>query len=261
MHLERRIDNFKKKKGVRILIYIAASITLIGGLVQNGKEIKNFVMVTFLQKTFLYETIDKLTTDVQVSYFDKLLGKPAIIQPWWSEEFPRYKQYIYINDDYFVKTIADDSNTVLYYAITTRKQDFNPNLPSVFGKDLKLGKDKINDINAEPEYFSLDASSKFEYYQESYYFGNIGNYGSYLIGGYSPSEYSQDFSESDYSIYEIVMEKDEEIKDSKTQDVRKTLVPNTYGVISGSARPEFKEQIIQNLEISIDFFDAIKFRK
>ncbi|KJL04353.1 ETEC_3214 domain-containing protein [Priestia aryabhattai] len=259
MNLVGRIEKFKKNKGVVLFVSLATAIALISGLLSSGKEIKNFLLDTFLRETVLYEKIDKLNTGVQISYFNKLLDKPVIIRPWGGTLFPKYKEYIYVNDDFFVKSITDESNTVLYYGVTTRKQGFNPKLPYVFGEDLKLGKTQIGEIKATPENFVIDASSKFEYYHESYYFGNPGKYRSYLIGGYSPSDYSVDFNENKYSIFHIMLETNEKIKNKEIQVMRKTLVPNTYGVISESATSEFTDNIMQAEEISIDFWDSVKF--
>lgn len=259
MKLEDKINNAKKNKWMVLALLIIAVIAGISGLITDSKEIKNLISESFLKERTLYKKIEKLNTGVQASYFNKLLGEPVMIEPWRNEMFPNYKEYVYVNDDFFVNSIADDSNAVLYYAVTTRKQNFNPELPFVFGENLKLGEAKISEFNPALANVFLDFDSRHLYYHEFYYYGGVGNYKYYLIG-YSPSGSNVKLSESKYSIPEIAMEEDEDVKHRKVGIFRKSLVPNIYGVISEKADFKFREIISEEYEIGVDINDAINFK-
>lgn len=259
MKLEERMERVKNNTWFKVIIAVTAFLTLCSTQLSNIKDISNFMINSIFSEKVLYEKVDKLNTGAQVNYIDNLIGKPVMIKPWLNDQFPKYKEYVYVNDDFFVKSIADETNTVLYYAVTTRKDGFNPKLPLVFGENLKLGEAKISDIKtAQPESIILDYSAKFLYYHENYYYGGIGNYRYYLIG-YSPSECCEEVTESNYSIPEIVMEKDRGVKERKTQIFRRSLVPNTYGVISEKASSEFSEQIRKGYEMGVDYSEAMTF--
>ncbi|USL39612.1 ETEC_3214 domain-containing protein [Priestia megaterium] len=265
MKLEERMERVKNNTWFKLIIAVTAFLTLFSTQLSNIKDISNFMINSIFPNKVLYENIDKLNTGAQVAYFDKLIGKPVMVKPWLNEQFPKYKEYDYVNDDFFVKSIADETNTVLYYAVTTRKDDFNPKLPLVFGDNLKLGKNKMSDINtAQPESIILDYSAKFLYYHENYYYGGIGNYRYYLIG-YSPSECCEEANDSNnlddinYNIPEIVREKDKDQKERKAQAFGSSLVPNTYGVISERASSEFSEQIKKGYDIGVDYSEAVTF--
>lgn len=265
MKLEQGMERIRKNKWFNLIIAVAAVLTFFSTQISTVKDIKNFGINSIFPDKVLYENIDKLNTGAQVAYFDKLIGKPVMIKPWLNKQFPKYKEYDYVNDDFFVKSIADETNTVLYYAVTTRKDGFNPKLPLVFGENLKLGKTKISDINtAQPESIMLDYSAKFLYYHENYDYGGVGSYRYYLIG-YSPSECCEEVTDSNnnnninYSIPEIVMEKDKDEKERKTQAFRRSLVPNTYGVISEKASSEFSEQIKKGYDMGVDYSEAVTF--
>lgn len=265
MKFEQGMERVRKNKWFNLIIVVAAVLTFFSTQLSNIRDINNFMINSIFPKKGLYEKIDKLNTGAQVAYFDKQIGKPVMIKPWLNKQFPKYKEYDYVNDDFFVKSIADETNTVLYYAVTTRKDSFNPTLPSVFGENLKLGKTKISDINtAQPESIILDYSAKFLYYHENYDYGGVGSYRYYLIG-YSPSECCKEVTDSNnnnqinYSIPEIVMEKDKDKKERKTQAFRRNLVPNTYGVISEKASSEFSEQIKKGYDMGVDYSEAVTF--
>ncbi|WP_209369549.1 ETEC_3214 domain-containing protein [Priestia megaterium] len=265
MKLEEQVEKVKKNQWFRIIVLVVTIIASIGALLVNVKEINNFFVNNIFHERGLYKKIEKLNTGAQVAYFDKLIGKPVMIKPWLNKQFPKYKEYVYVNDDFFVKSIADETNTVLYYAVTTRKDDFNPKLPLVFGNNLKLGKNKMSDINtAQPESIILDYSAKFLYYHENYYYGGIGNYRYYLIG-YSPSECCKESSDSNnledinYNIPEIIREKDKDERERKAEAFGSSLVPNTYGVISEKAGSEFSEQIKKGYDMGVDYLEAVTF--
>lgn len=265
MKLEEQVEEVKNKQWFKIIVVVATILAFIGTLLSNVKEINNFFANNIFPERGLYKNIEKLNTGAQVAYFDKLIGKPVMIKPWSNEQFPKYKEYVYVNDDFFVKSIADETNTVLYYAVTTRRDDFNPKLPLVFGDNLKLGKNKMSDINtAQPESSALDYSAKFLYYHENYYYGGIGNYRYYLIG-YSPSECCEEVTDSNnrddtiYNIPEIVMEKDKDEKERKAQAFGGSLVPNTYGVISEKASSKFREKIKRGYDMGVDYLEAVTF--
>ncbi len=265
MKLEEQAEKVKKTQWFRDIALVVTIIASIGGLLVNVKEINNFFANNIFPERGLYKNIEKLNTGAQVAYFDKLIGKPVMIKPWSNEQFPKYKEYVYVNDNFFVKSIADETNTVLYYAVTTRKDDFNPKFPLVFGNNLKLGKNKMSDINtAQPESIVLDYSAKFLYYHENYYYGGIGNYRYYLIG-YSPSECCKEATDSNnlndvnYNVPEIVREKDKDEKEKKAEAFGSSLVPNTYGVISEKASSEFSEQIKEGYDMGVDYLEAVPF--
>lgn len=255
MNLEEYRGKKSKSKIISRIIFVSGVLGILAGFISDGTTVKDFVFETFFPERVLYKNINNLNTGVQISYFDELLGKPVIVRNWEEESFPDYKEYIYAHDNFFVKSITDESSEVLYYAVTTRNvEKFNPDLPSIFGENLKLGKVTYSEINVEtpqyPNYYSLYQAPRFCYYHESRYIAD-GLYNTVLVGGYLPVE-------SNVNVPDIVNEEDEKNKNKKLATLRRDTVPDTYAIISGAI--QFDEEIMVNETFGVEYGDKIKFK-
>lgn len=129
------------------------------------------------------ELLNKLSTEVQVSYFNKLMGDSTFLN--FSPD-RKQKEYIYVDSDYYVQAITNSDDKVLAYSITTRKKEFKP----TFNKGLvkfKLGETTFSEIEKNPSnnekcYGFTSGATASSYYFEEYYRGNPGNYLTYLYG-------------------------------------------------------------------------------
>ena len=133
-----------------------------------------------------YDVLKKLSTEVQIFYFNKLLGNPVFIN--LVGEKKEIKEYVYVDEDFFVQAITDGNDKVLNYAVTSRKKDFNP----TFGRGglfmVSLNKTPFSEWRIDPyREFPLTCWKYVGahdpiYYFESEYFGNPGNYLTFLVG-------------------------------------------------------------------------------
>ena len=117
-----------------------------------------------------------------------------------SENIPEVKEYIFATQYYYVQVLADVSNKVLVYGVTTRDANFNPSFtmaPDLMYADsdnpndsskyksgatvIILGKTKFGDVKDAPQNIFAYLGAHDFYYHEEYYYGNPANYQSYFL--------------------------------------------------------------------------------
>jgi hypothetical protein len=122
---------------------------------------------------------------VNINYFREILGSPVFVN---AQEDKR--EYVFVNKYFYVQAIAGSADSVLAFSVTTRSNRFNPGLKlgpySLSGEVLRirLGKTKFAELDSFAKPTSIASSMgarRFHYYEE-YYFGNMGNYQTYIFG-------------------------------------------------------------------------------
>lgn len=132
-----------------------------------------------------YNIVEQLTTEVQITYFKKLLGDPIFINPARGE----LKEYVWVDQLFYVQAIANEDGKVLSYAVTTRDKDFNPEFYGSEGG--KLGITTLSEFERSDVCYGQAGAHPPYYYFEQYYLGRPGMYRYYLYG-YSNAGYLQD---------------------------------------------------------------------
>lgn len=173
-----------------------------------------------------YQKIYKLTTGVQITYFDDLLGKPVFLYP--------HDYYTYVNKNYFVNVTTDENDRVESYALTTRNKDFKPTFEMSGTFKARLNETNFNDwllTEYRPQscYHFMGAHDPILYFEESF-FGNTGLYQTYGVGITNAGNIS--------GIPSLIPEGGDilgglgEVRCTQiSPDDRKSLTPNTFVVI------------------------------
>lgn len=161
--------------------------TLVSVIFSGYIFIKQNFTTTFFPKIVEYRKINKLSTEVDIKYFNSILGN-EISKNSYSD---MYTEYIYFKDDYFVQAITDTDDTVKAYSVTTLRKNFNPTWD-----DIELGKSTFQDVHnkfGETEDIISIIGVHDYFYTEGYYLANPGNYQtvyfSSTIAGYSGKDF------------------------------------------------------------------------
>jgi hypothetical protein len=146
------------------------------------------------QKQELLKVVESLVPGVNVSVYQDKFGKPIFTQHLKESDI---REYIFVNPYCYIKSVIDEDNSVIYYAITIKDQTFNPVFKSPdypineTSFKITLGVSTFSDVSGLPEYLvgSLGARN-FSYY-ETRYLGNPGHYQGFGFGlnqaGYLPN--------------------------------------------------------------------------
>lgn len=156
-----------------IILFIFSSLITI---TEGGVIVYNFFNKSIRQKAIFYENISRLATEVNITHFNSLLGNPAYINLE-----SNLKEYIFVNDLFYVQGVTNSNDKVLAYSVTTRDRSFNPKVP--FFEKVLLGKSNFKDINEytigsgqDPNWAISYLGAHDLFYTEGYYLANPGGY-------------------------------------------------------------------------------------
>lgn len=175
-----KIINFIKKPTVvlfGVLIFILSSLITI----TDGYQIlKGAVNESIRHNQVLYEKLNQLTTETNIKYFQSVLGEPVYIN---NEQGKKIKEFIFVDNAFFVQTVTDNLDKVLMYSVTIRRGGFYPKVPM---QDLWLGKSTFTDSkkvfewdyknNGGPDWVVSLIGAHDYFYSEGYYLANPGGY-------------------------------------------------------------------------------------
>lgn len=218
-----------------LIVFIAIIAILLADKIKNyfdQREIKKLAELITQNNQSEYEEeyqkIYKLTTGVQITYFDDLLGKPIFLSP--------HDYYTYIDKDYFVNVTTDENDKVTSYAVTTRNKDFKPTFEMSGMFKVQLNETVFNDwlvTDYRPMwcYHFMGAHDPILYFEQNF-FGNPGLYQSYSVGISNSGNIS--------GIPSLIPEGGDilgglgEVRCTQiSADDRKHLTPNTFVVSNG----------------------------
>lgn len=198
---------------------------------------KDYFDNTIGHKYKMLQRIEKLSADVNIGYFKELIGSPVFINDLENNDNEAKKEYIFVDNLFYLQAIADKTDKVLAYSITSRKSDFNPKIKfssyQVGEKPIliELAKSRFSELgNEQPRGIISSLGAHDFFYTEAYYFGNPGNYQTYFFG-LNESGYGG-IGEKDSVIYPPDRFKDNDINidDKDIQEFRGKAIINTYGV-------------------------------
>lgn len=129
-----------------------------------------------------YGVLNKLSVEVQISYFDKYLGTPVYID----HLADGVKEFIYVDPDFYTQAIADDHDKVLSYSIVSRSKNFNPTFEMESLFSVSLNKTPFSEWIIDKKFPQscfrfLGANDPFYYFEQNY-FGRPGDYLTYMVG-------------------------------------------------------------------------------
>lgn len=162
-----------------------------------------------------------------------------------------YKEYVYVNNLFYVQALTDKNNKVLVYSVTTRKKDFNPifNTPDNSIRII-LGKTKFSEISDGPEKkYGWVGAHTFSYI-EKYYLGNPGNYADYYFS-------INDAGYTEFGEFDQLTLLNPEFIDlpenfEKIKKFRGSSVINTYSVTQPVIDLAIESGLVNNLGPSVD---------
>jgi len=132
----------------------------------------------------------KLSAGVNINYFKNILGlEPVFINSPSGEKDCKQKneqkEFIFVNDLFYIQAIVGKDESVIEYAITTKSKDFNPEFNFWNGtKEAKvtLGKTRfLEAVSNPPEKIDYSCGAHNYEYSEEHYFGNPSNYQYFIL--------------------------------------------------------------------------------
>jgi len=126
----------------------------------------------------------QLACDVQIDYFQHLLGQPAqyVNQSDTTDEI----EHVFVFREAYVQAVTDQHGKVVYFSVTCRTRQFQPKLnyhpggPDQF-VSVKLGRTRFAQLGDTPDGVHAWLGARRFGYVESYNLGNPGNYQTYMF--------------------------------------------------------------------------------
>lgn len=196
---------------------LGLAATIAGGVVAAlalARAVWNVYRRTLGRRRDYYRRLARLGTNAQVSFFTSVLGEPpalrrkldADITEWDEHGRPRlvrasFWDCVYIDRDFYVHALADENDTVLAFAVTSRSKRFRPRfvspgseyvlpgrlrralrLPERFRPmfKVKLGSTRLVAVGTPDRVVAWLGAHNFHYF-EAHYHGNPGNYQTFVF--------------------------------------------------------------------------------
>lgn len=155
---------------------VVTAITGAAGVVALARHM---LRSTIGRRRVLARRLERLAPTMQLGYFVHVLGEPQQCRA--SDEGTRIA--VWIMHDAYVQALADSSEMVTRWSVTTRTRRFCPvfyrgHTITTSGETLevKLGTTTFAELPGRPQWIRGDVGARRFYYDEGYYFGNPGNY-------------------------------------------------------------------------------------
>lgn len=137
-----------------------------------------------------YGKLGKLHAGPQVNYFVEVLGNERFRTPYQSNPGDPFVEYVWVDPLFYVQAAADRFGTVLMFTVTSRSLTFTPVFdivpePSSPPRSVRLCHDSFEAVDANPparEAFFANIGVRVFGYWESRYYGNPGNYQTFIPG-------------------------------------------------------------------------------
>lgn len=224
------LDRLEKNPAVR---FITISALVIGAVITIGKfliDTKSYLYRDIFIEKDIEEKIYPLSAGQSINFFKDIFGT-EIIQRKISDT---YVEHIFQLKKAFIQTVSDNSDEVIYWAITYCGDSYLELPRKNLGGEIILNKSTIVDVYkddiGEFNYFISGATAN-SYAYESLYLANPGGYQTVILGS---NDICPDFSFLDW----------EEDK-SNVDSYRKYAKINTYAETS----PFKGEEIIELLKV------------
>lgn len=161
------------------LICLFISTILLLKSISVYQEVNKYKKDVFFKNKLNVEDVHKLSVDVQIEYFENILGKARVIN--YNKDKSK-KEYIFVFPEAYIQAITNAGGKVLSYSVTTRKEDFNPEISNGLYK-VVLGETKFNEISDTPfACFAFLGITAASYYYEYYGGSNATSYLGFMYG-------------------------------------------------------------------------------
>lgn len=173
--------------GIIAAILVAVLDTLV--FVRQGPSIARFfyMLTPFGRLRTLYKDLAKITPGMQVGYATRVLGEPEL-----KNMKGGYQEFVYDKKDCYVQVVTGESDAILLLSVTARNSRFHAPTwvttarwsPRPDPKNSHLGHfrfDQIASADRPPWGVSGWCGARRFGYIESYYYGNPGNYETFLL--------------------------------------------------------------------------------
>ncbi|MGH9893858.1 MAG: ETEC_3214 domain-containing protein, partial [bacterium] len=112
-------------KTIETVLAIIGGLVVVGTLIdlvaRGGKGLGALYRSTFGRRRTAYDSLAKLTTGVQIDYFNQILGAPSL-----KNTRETHDELVFVARDFYVQAIATKEGRVDLYAVTARNQRFRP---------------------------------------------------------------------------------------------------------------------------------------
>jgi hypothetical protein len=247
-----------------IIVSISSLVTITEGLT----KINSYYLSSFWKLHKAYEQVYKLNIDTQINNFEDILGRAFFVN-----QHKKYKEYLFLEDLFYVQAIADLDDKVIMYAVTTRSNKFKPRFETAFfdkkekGIDIILGKTRFYEIANYPHdiYGFCSANMLSFYYVEMFYLGGSGRFLDYAVA-YNGAG-SGEVGELYFPLFNETIDRKELIKQiqekgfsEELQKFRNNIVVNTYCIMEPGFDFELDQGKDESLTVGPDISQLILLR-
>lgn len=257
MNIERSIDWMKKHPAILVLSIFMVVVSSMLTLIEGGSKVYGMYKSTLGYNAELDKRLNSLNVEVDIGYFDSVLGAPAIknrrtlTHTFYSieganssqdllnskevEEEITYNEYFYISEFYYVQAVTDENDKVGMYSITARGPDYVAEIETDLGAVVRLGKSVYGDLKMKPTKVAglLGMNLKhFNYYEVILFDPGIYRY---VIFSSNPNGHFENVGGLDWEIRDIFakgfsVDDDDFPMHSNHDEFRKITTINTYSV-------------------------------
>ncbi|CAM3258305.1 TPA: hypothetical protein IBW27_004641 [Escherichia coli] len=233
----------KKLKKSLITVFLSGILAVLGYFVAlNGVfDLYQHIADNFLQKK-AEDNLHVIYTGASIKYIESIFGPP--VKEEHSED-GRVHEYIYSFKKFYLQVVYDNNNTVILYSVTSKDENFHPEVPYL----RKTLGHKFKDFGSDIDYLQSSYSSKFYQYEEGHYLGNPGNYRNFYLA-YNPA--GVDYFELD-PLPDLSNDDKSPPNKNDLEKFRNNNAPNTFGVGDIHGGPEGLEL---SFGLGIDYYDA-----
>jgi hypothetical protein len=158
----------------------AAALAGVAILVGAYKATIALLRQTFLSRRDLAHCINQLACGTTIEYTDSILGPPAFRRALG----PGHEEHVYRTRHAWVQTIIQTADkSTESFAITITDPRFTLRTRELTGNmlDIRLGRTRFSDVPDEPDGYRIIRGANRFTHAESHYFGNPGNYQTYVL--------------------------------------------------------------------------------
>jgi hypothetical protein len=215
-----------------LYILISIFVLLIVQIPVAWNNMTNFNNTYLDPEGYLKHNLEQLRVGSNLSAFTKLLGEPLVTKTITLGTL-NYREDYFVNKLFYVDTISSLSNSVLFFAVTTREGHFRPTFQFPGSKkSITLGVSSFNETNLDIIQLDSDEVTKangykynmganFFYYFEKHYLANPGNYQTVYLGLNDAGSFKYNAS--------LVDEPPSGLSKEQLEAIRKNWI-NTFGV-------------------------------
>lgn len=195
----------------RVFLWVTVA-GVAAALIAAAPIVWQWAQATVLRRWSLREKLNAISTDMQLSYYDQLFGVGAFVHTVLlnTAAVPvKATSTIWVTSDAYIQALSDGGGTVILYSITTRTRWFRPVLfrghtISTDGDtiEVKLGRTRFSALAWQPDGVQGHAGANMAYYDESYWYGNPGNYRHYVYSANLAGHPYEDWLEHLLEIHE-----------------------------------------------------------